>query len=236
MTFFWKCSNGPSKFGKSFAWSNEDVGREYVCQVTFFSGPECTDAQYVGHVTSEAFTICAALPVPDITTTWLPDAVVGEAYYAKVECSDPDAVFGEMMGSELSDFGLYITQRGEIEGTPTKTGNCHVNLTVTGEGGEGYKTFTLTVTEAPTQPATEPATKPATEPTAEPSTEPGSQPTAPTGEGQETSEATQAATEPLLTRKDPAPSSFPWWGYVLIAAAALGLGTAVAIFLVKRRK
>ena len=47
--------------------------------------------------------------------------------------------------------GMYITQHGEIEGTPTKAGNYHINVIATPEAGEEYatmKSFEFTIAEA----------------------------------------------------------------------------------------
>ena len=42
MTYMWKCSNGPDKYGQSVTWTEEDAGREYVCRVSFYSDMDCT--------------------------------------------------------------------------------------------------------------------------------------------------------------------------------------------------
>ena len=56
------------------------------------------------------------------------------------------------MGSQLSEYGLCLTQHGEIEGTPTKSGNCHINILVVSEGGgENSVSFDLTVNTATTE-------------------------------------------------------------------------------------
>ena len=66
----------------------------------------------------------------------------------KLDCSDPDVVFS-LFRSSLPD-GLYLTQHGEIEGTPTKAGFWHVVIMVTPEAGEDYantKEFEITISE-----------------------------------------------------------------------------------------
>jgi hypothetical protein len=87
--------------------------------------------------------------IPEIHDAALPDGQVGESYYVKLDCSDPDATFS-LFRSSLPD-GLYLTQHGEIEGTPTKAGFWHVVIMVTPEAGEEYantKEFEITISEA----------------------------------------------------------------------------------------
>ena len=146
MTYLWRCSNGPDKQGQSVTWISDDIGREYFCRVGFYADKECT--QFVDYIDGDVFVVTASnVPAPTITTTWLPDAAVGEDYYTKIDCTDADAVFTEFMGSQLSEFGLYVTQHGEIEGKPTKTGRCQVNLLATGEGGEDSCALEIMVRE-----------------------------------------------------------------------------------------
>jgi hypothetical protein len=65
----------------------------------------------------------------------------------QVATTDSKAVFSEIMGSELSSFGLTLHSNGIIDGTPTKTGNCHINLLATGPSGEDSASFDLTVAD-----------------------------------------------------------------------------------------
>lgn len=144
MNVMWKCSNGPDKYGTSVTWTEEDVGREYVCRVAFYSDKACTE--FIDYIQSNAFIISGAQP-PVIYTNEMPDAQLGETYYFKVTCSDPDATFSEFMGSQLSEFGLTLHENGEITGVPNKTGNCHVNIVATGKGGEDMVSFDINVYE-----------------------------------------------------------------------------------------
>ena len=123
----------------------EDAGSTLKLVIEYYSSNSFTTQ--VGTATSETFTVRSA-PLPVITTTSLPNATVGKAYYVRLACTDSDATFSEFMGSQLSEFGLYLTQHGEIEGTPTKAGNCHVNIGVVGEGGDNYFSFDMTVSNA----------------------------------------------------------------------------------------
>lgn len=124
-----------------------DQGCTIYVKVSFYADSSFQESKKCGEAVSGKLTITGA--APKITTTSLPGATVGKAYYVRLECTDGDAVFSEIMGSQLSEFGLYLTQHGEIEGTPTKTGNCHVNVLAMSEGGgEDSVSFDITVKAA----------------------------------------------------------------------------------------
>ena len=141
----WRCSNGPDKYGSPITWTADDAGKEYVCRVSFYADKAKTE--FVDYIDSNAFTVAAGQTLKFITTE-LHDAVKGESYYVQVATTDSKAVFSEIMGSELSSFGLTLHSNGIIDGTPTKTGNCHINLLATGPSGEDSASFDLTVTDA----------------------------------------------------------------------------------------
>jgi len=139
-------SSGTGSGSESYLVKTEDAGSTLKLVIEYYS--DNSFRTQVGIATSETFTVRTA-PLPEITITTLPGATVGKSYYVKLPCTDGDATFSELMGSQLSEFGMYLTQHGEIEGTPTKTGNCHVNVVVTGEGGENSFSFDITVSDAP---------------------------------------------------------------------------------------
>ena len=149
MSVSWICSNGTDKNGTSVTWMTEDVGKEYTCRVGFYADNALTE--FIGFVDSQPFTVSgdsgSATPkIPNITTDSLQDGRVGEEYYKKLECTDPD-VRWELFRSNLPD-GMYLTQHGEIEGTPTKAGNYYVVVMATPKTGEEYATtaeFELTI-------------------------------------------------------------------------------------------
>ena len=141
----------------SYQLSLSDQCCTFYVKVSFYEDSSFQESKKCGEALSKEVTIIG--PIPEITTKSLPDATVGKDYYVRFECSDPDAVFSEFMGSQLSEFGLCLTQHGEIEGTPTKAGNCHINVLVVSEGGgENSFSFDLTVNAAPT--GTEPTPTP----------------------------------------------------------------------------
>lgn len=121
-----------------------DQGCTLYVVVSFYEDNSFQESKKCGEAVSDKILITG--PAPEITTTSLPGATVGQAYYTKLVCSDPDAVFSEIMGSQLFEFGMYLTQHGEIEGTPTKAGNCHVNVLAVSEGGgEDSTSFDIAV-------------------------------------------------------------------------------------------
>lgn len=98
------------------------------------------------------FHVTKAAAEPDITTTTLPKATVGQYYSAKIQCSDPDATIQEYYNpgkaNDLNKTGLVLTQHGDLEGTPKTAGTYTFTVSAVGEGGEDYQTLTLTVEEA----------------------------------------------------------------------------------------
>ena len=200
-----------------------DQGCTLSVKVTFYEDDSFQESKKCGEADSKEVTIIG--PIPEITTKSLPDATVGKNYYVKLECSDPDAVFSEFMGSQLSEFGLYLTQHGEIEGTPTKTGNCHINVLVVSEGGgENSSSFDLTVKAEAEAPQTPPTTDPANPPVTEPEN-PNSEPSEATPEG------TQPQT-PAVPKEEP----FPWWGYAVIFLGGITAGIGIASILIRQKK
>ena len=134
----------------SYQLTVSDQGCTLYVKVSFYEDDSFQESKKCGEAVSDEITVTAS--IPEITTQTLANATVGTEYYTRLECSDPDAVFSEFMGSQLSEFGLLLTQHGEIEGTPTKSGNCHINILVVSEGGgENSVSLDLTVNTATTE-------------------------------------------------------------------------------------
>ena len=204
----------------SYQLTLSDQGCTFYVKVSFYEDDSFQESKKCSEALSGEVTITG--PVPEITTESLEAATVGTAYYVKLECSDPDAVFSEFMGSQLSEFGLYLTQHGEIEGTPTKVGNCHINVLVVSEGGgENSFNFDLTVNAAPT--GTEPDPTP---PTSKP---PASAPT-------DATESIQDTTDVEHPGDQDNSQEFPWWGYLVIAVGGIAVGIGIAFVFVKLKK
>ena len=204
----------------SYQLTLSDQGCTFYVKVSFYEDSSFQESKKCGEALSKEVTIIG--PIPEITTKSLPDATVGKNYYVRFECSDPDAVFSEFMGSQLSEFGLCLTQHGEIEGTPTKAGNCHINVLVVSEGGgENSFSFDLTVNAAPA--GTEPDPTP---PTSKPSA------SAPT----DATESTQDTTDVEHPGDQDNRQEFPWWGYLVIAVGGIAVGIGIAFVFVKLKK
>ena len=111
-------------------------GHTFYLAADLYSDADLTD--FVGTIYSQSFTVPEAEKptIPEITTKQLPNAVVGQEYDFQLECTDPDVTY-QLFRSSLPD-GLYLTQHGEIEGTPTKAGFWYVVIMATPEAGEDY--------------------------------------------------------------------------------------------------
>ena len=215
---------GTGRNANSYKVTPSDQGSTIYVKVSFYEDSSFQESKKCGEAVSKEVTIIG--PTPQVTTQSLPDASVGKSYYIRLECSDPDGVFSEIMGSQLSEFGLYLTQHGEIEGTPTKTGNCHINVLVVSEGGgENSVSFDLTV-EAENEP---PQTTPTTVPTTTPQTEPESTNSAPSDAAPK--ETQTQAQMPATPKED----AFPWWGYAVIILSGMTAGIGIAFMLIKRK-
>lgn len=148
--YYWFRDDVYYKDGPSITLTEADIGCEFFCRAYLFEDADRT--MQCGAYDSAKFTVPKknnADQIPEIHDAALPDGQVGQSYYVKMDCSDPDAVFS-LFRSSLPD-GLYLTQHGEIEGTPTKAGFWYVVVMVTPEAGEEYantKEFEITISEA----------------------------------------------------------------------------------------
>lgn len=149
MQYYWFRNDSYYKDGPSITLTENDKGCQFYCKVYLFS--DADRIQQCGTYDGAKFTVPntgnPAL-IPEIHDAAIPDGKVGQSYYVKLDCSDPDVVFS-LFRSSLPD-GLTLTQHGEIEGTPTKAGFWHVVIMVTPEAGEDYantKEFEITIAE-----------------------------------------------------------------------------------------
>lgn len=198
----------------SMSFTNADVGSTWYVMVT------CDDLT----LKSDNYTVLSVAEPPVITTTTLPDAVVGEFYSTKLSCTDGDAVFTAYYNpgkaNDLENAGLSVTQHGEIEGTPSAAGTYSFTICASGEGGEGYQTFTLNVLPPET-----------TEPTETTGEKPHGNPKDKFRPG-ETEAPTIQVDEPLAQES----GGMPWWAVLLIALAATGTGVGVTVFILTKKK
>jgi hypothetical protein len=148
--YYWFRDDVYYKDGSIITLTEADRGRQFFCRAYPFEDADRT--MQCGVYDSAKFMVPEknnTAQIPEIHDAALPDGQVGESYYVKLDCSDPDATFS-LFRSSLPD-GLYLTQHGEIEGTPTKAGFWYVVIMVTPEAGEEYantKEFEITISEA----------------------------------------------------------------------------------------
>ena len=149
MQYYWFRNDSYYKDGPTITLTENDKGCQFYCKVYLFS--DADRIQQCGTYDGAKFTVPNTgnpVVLPEIRDAAIPDGKVGQSYYVKLDCSDPDVVFS-LFRSSLPD-GLTLTQHGEIEGTPTKAGFWHVVIMVTPEAGEDYantKEFEITIAE-----------------------------------------------------------------------------------------
>ena len=134
--YTWFRDGVPFMEGSSMYITESHRGHTFYLAADLYSDADLTD--FVGTIYSQSFTVPEAEKptIPEITTKQLPNAVVGQEYYFQLECTNPDVTYS-LFRSSLPD-GLYLTQHGEIEGTPTKEGFWYVVIMATPEAGEDY--------------------------------------------------------------------------------------------------
>ncbi|MBR4057913.1 MAG: hypothetical protein IKK00_07265 [Oscillospiraceae bacterium] len=219
---------GTAGSSNSYPLTLSDQGCTIYVVASFFEDSSFQPAKQCGEATSAKITVTG--PAPRITTSALPDATVGKAYYIRLECSDADAVFSEIMGSQLSEFGLCLTQHGEIEGTPTKSGNCHVNVHAASEGGgEDSVSYDITVKAAPPAVEVEITTQslPEATPAATPDATSDPAPATPSAEPPQQTQTPNGYQEDAV---------FPWWGYLLVILGGITTGIGIALIFIKLKK
>ena len=201
----------------TMSFTKADVGSTWYVLVT------CYDLT----LKSDNYTVLSVAEPPVITTTSLPDATAGEFYSTKLSCTDGDAVFtvyyNPGKANELESAGFCITQHGEIEGTPSTAGTYTFTVCASGEGGEGYQTFTITVLPPETTEATE-----TTEEKGHNSLKDKFRP--------DEAETTEAPTTEPEAPVPEATGGMPWWAVLLIALGATGAGVGATVFILTKKK
>ena len=137
--YYWMRNDSYYADGPSITIREENRGCSFYCMAALYADEEHT--QQIGTIYSDTFFVPNDLvepEFPEITTETLPRAVVGQEYYFQLECTDPDVHYS-LFRSSLPD-GMYLTQHGEIEGTPTEAGMWYVVIMATPEAGADYAT------------------------------------------------------------------------------------------------
>lgn len=226
----------------SASFTDADVGSKYQVMV------KCQDLE----IYSEEFEIQAKESASEffIKTETLPDAKVGEEYYTRLESTDLDAEFWEYYNpgkdNDLAKTGLTLQSNGVLEGIPTQAGSFTFTVAAAGKGGEDYQELTLVIQPGDTEPPTEAPTDVPTDPPVDTPTEaPGDTPTdAPVAPEPPADDPTQPAPptedpdpiQPHQPGEDGNDGGMPWWGIALIALGSAGVGVAVALILIRKKK
>ena len=137
--YYWMRNDSYYADGPSITIREEDRGCSFYCMAALYADED--HIQQIGTIYSDSFFVPNDLvepEIPEIITDYLPNAVVGQEYYFQLECTDPDVHYS-LFRSSLPD-GMYLTQHGEIEGTPTEAGMWYVVIMATPEAGEDYAT------------------------------------------------------------------------------------------------
>lgn len=179
-------------------------------------------------------------PEMEILTTSLPDAVVGQEYKAELKCNDLYGLFtlyynpGKL--NQLEGSGLRLIKENFIVGTPLKAGTITFTVCASGDYGEDYREYTITVKEAPEVPE---------------ETQPDPTQTDPTGTVPQQTEAPEVTGDTQITEKDPQNTEvegqgfnwkklLPWVIVLLVIACAVLAGVVVGVVVIviikKKRK
>ena len=137
--YYWMRNDSYYADGPSITIREEDRCCSFYCMAALYADED--HIQQIGTIYSDSFFVPNDLvepEIPEIITDDLPNAVVGQEYYFQLECTDPDVHYSLFRSSLPA--GMYLTQHGEIEGTPTEAGMWYVVIMATPEAGEDYAT------------------------------------------------------------------------------------------------
>lgn len=207
----------------------QNVGtRYYVCYVRASDGGMAYSSVVPVTVVDNA----PAGEAPTFLTKTLPQATVGEDYGFILEADRHDAEFSVSYNpggaNDFEKTGLSLTVEGMLIGKPTKAGTYTFTVCVSNAYGEDYGVLTLKVEEASAEDPTQTTTEPLGTETAT---------TEPMGTEEVPTEEVPTEEKPPVQTQDPSDDtdSFPWWGYLLIAVAAAGVGVGATLLLMKKK-
>ena len=165
--------------------------------------------------------------VVKIMTGSLPEAVVGEPYSFKIECSDKDATFGIYYNpgkaNEFEATGLEMADNGTISGTPAKAGTYTFCVSAYGMSEDTYKEFTLTVTETEDEDDGE-------------KKKPGKDKTDRTDPTEDVAENKNDKTNKNDKDESSGDVQMPVWVILLVALGAMLVGVILAVVIVKSKR
>lgn len=134
MTYTWKCSNGPSKYGRSVTWTDADKDREFLCRIGFYNDSACTDL--IDFIDSDTFIVKAGASAakPKLDDAGPFNLTAGEYFSYQLTSNVKNGTYENYRSSFPN--GISISSSGKISGTPTKTGHWYVTVVVYDENGE----------------------------------------------------------------------------------------------------
>lgn len=99
-----------------------------------------------GSVTSapQSFTVVIGTPPVDVTTTSLPNAILGIAYSQQLAATGGDGTYAWNATGALPA-GLSFSGSGQVSGTPTALGTSSFSVTATSDGKSDTQPLTITV-------------------------------------------------------------------------------------------
>lgn len=203
---------------------------------------------------------------PQLLTKSLPEATVGESYYAKLESTGTDVQFYEYYApgeyDSLESIGLTMSAEGEIDGVPKKAGEYSIALCAGNVSGESVLKWTFVVKDPVSSAASSTAVSSAASASSnsgksgktdsssasqsndaavsrKPTLKPAGAADASSAESVQESVLTGVASESGTVKPDSVGAEakgFPWWGILLTAVAAAGMGAGVVLLTAKRKK
>ncbi len=96
----------------------------------------------------KAFTVTASNTPPKITTTYLPDGLIGVAYSQKMSASGARSISWSSTSGTIPP-GLNFSSPGTLSGTPTVEGDYTFSITAANSYGSDTKEFTISIIEQP---------------------------------------------------------------------------------------
>lgn len=125
MSYHWVSSNGGAqKDGPTVTWTQADAGKEFYCQVAFYSDKDCT--QYLDHIISEPVIIEAGAQPKLSPNGGTYQLTLNKPFQLQISCNVPVEEISNYM-TPLPN-GLSISKSGLISGTPTKEGFWYVTI------------------------------------------------------------------------------------------------------------
>jgi len=151
-------STGAGSVGNATVTTNADGLASTVWTLAASASPTVT-ATAPGVTTPAVFTATVA-PIPQITTSTIPNGSVGERYLAPLAATGVSVFATWTVSSGSLPAGITLADVGELRGTPTVVGTSTFTVRVTEGGQSATRQLTLTIAPAPFRLAVTTATLP----------------------------------------------------------------------------